>query len=115
MRTTSRARPTAYVVVLVCLALLALLTFIQVAHVHSINTDADHCPLCVALHTAAPLAVSAAIIILVEMKAFVPFVEVRAIRFQIQRQLFIRPPPSVLPHRSDPGSAAANLFAHVGA
>jgi len=83
------------VVVLVCLALLALLTFVQVAHVHSVNTDADHCPICVALHTAAPLALAAAIIVLIEMEAFVPLVEVRPIRTQWQRQLFIRPPPSI--------------------
>jgi len=82
-------------VVLVCLALLALLTFIQVAHVHSVNTDADHCPICVVLHTAAPLAVAAAVIVLVAMKAFVPQVEVRPICTQWQRQLFIRPPPSI--------------------
>lgn len=94
MRSTRRPRPTAYVVVLVCLALLALLTFIQVAHVHSVNTDVDHCPICVVLHTAAPIAVAAAIIVLVEMQAFVPLVEVRPIRSHAQRQLFIRPPPS---------------------
>src|SRR5690348_10594290 len=80
MRSNRRVRPGAYVVVLVCLALLALLTFIQVAHVHSVNTDADHCPICVVLHTAAPVAVAAALIILVEMQAFVPLVEVRPIR-----------------------------------
>lgn len=91
---TRRVRPSAYVVVLVCLALLALLTFIQVAHVHTVNTDADHCPICVVLHTAAPLAVAAAIIVLVQMQAFVPQVEVRPIRSHGQRQLFIRPPPS---------------------
>ena len=46
MRSDRRARPRAYaVVVLVCLALLALLTVVQVAHVHSVDTDADHCPL----------------------------------------------------------------------
>lgn len=89
-----RVRPTAYVVVIVCLALLALLTFIQVAHVHSVNTDADHCPICVVLHTAAPLAVAAAIIVLIQMQAFAPQIEVRLIRSQGRRQLFIRPPPS---------------------
>jgi TRAP-type C4-dicarboxylate transport system permease small subunit len=94
-RSTRRNRPAAYVVVLVCLALLALLTFIQVAHVHSVNTDADHCPICVVLHTAAPLAIAAAIIVLVEMEAFVPQVEMRPIRMQGRRQFFIRPPPSV--------------------
>ena len=37
------AKPSAYMVgMLVCLALLALLTVVQVAHVHSIDTDADH-------------------------------------------------------------------------
>jgi TRAP-type C4-dicarboxylate transport system permease small subunit len=82
------------VVVIVCLALLALLTFIQVAHVHSVNTDADHCPICVVLHTAAPLAVAAAIIVLIQMQAFAPQIEVRLIRSQGRRQLFIRPPPS---------------------
>ena len=81
-------------VVIVCLALLALLTFIQVAHVHSVNTDADHCPICVVLHTAAPLAVAAAIIVLIQMQAFAPQIEVRLIRSQGRRQLFIRPPPS---------------------
>ena len=94
MSRTRRVRPSAYVVVLVCLALLALLTFIQVAHVHSVNTDADHCPICVVLHTAAPLAVAAAIIVLVQMQTFVPQVEVRPIRSHGHRQLFIRPPPS---------------------
>jgi hypothetical protein len=96
MRSTHRARPAAYaVVVLVCVALLVLLTFMQVAHVHSVNTDADHCPLCVALHTAAPLAVAAAIIVLVEMAAFLAQVEVRPIHAQWQPQLFIRPPPAL--------------------
>lgn len=94
MRSTRRARPTAIVVVLVCLALLALLTFIQVAHVHSVNTDADHCPICVVLHTAAPIAVAAAIVVLVQMRSFVPQIEVRPLRSHCQRQLFIRPPPS---------------------
>lgn len=95
LHSSRRVRPTAYIVVLVCLALLALLTFIQVAHVHSVNTDADHCPICVVLHTAAPLAAAAAIIVLVQMRAFVPQPEVRPIRSRGQRQLFIRPPPSL--------------------
>jgi hypothetical protein len=38
--------------------------------------------------------VAAAIIVLVEMQAVVPQIEVRPIRSQDQRQLFIRPPPS---------------------
>jgi hypothetical protein len=67
---------------------------VQVAHVHTVNTDADHCPICVVLHTAAPVAVAAALIILVEMQASVPVIEVRLVHAQWQRQLFIRPPPA---------------------
>ena len=55
-------------VVLLCMALLALLTVIQVAHVHSINTDADHCPLCIALHTAAPVATATAAVELIHIE-----------------------------------------------
>jgi len=87
-------RSKACVVVFVCLALLAVLTFIQVAHVHSVNTDADHCPLCIVLHTAAPVAVAAAIIVLVELEVFTPVAVVRSVGSIWQRQLFIRPPPS---------------------
>ena len=89
------AKPNAYMVgMLVCLALLALLTIVQVAHIHSIDTDADHCPLCVVLHTAAPVAVAAAIIILVQIKAWAPDVEVRAVNRLLDPQLFTRPPPA---------------------
>lgn len=94
MRSDRHPRPRAYVVVFVCLALLALLTVIQVAHVHSINTDVDHCPLCVVLHTAAPVAAAGAVMILVLLAVLPPAVEVRCVHSMWQRQLFIRPPPS---------------------
>ncbi len=81
------------VMVVVCLALLALITVIQVAHVHSVDTDADHCPLCIVLHTAAPVAVAAAAVLLVVFEAFTPAFEVRPIRISWRQQLFIRPPP----------------------
>jgi len=85
------------VFVLVCLALLALLTVIQVAHVHSVDTDADHCPLCIVLHTAAPVAAAVAIIVLVQIESFAPVIEVRPVRTTWHRQLFIRPPPHAFP------------------
>jgi hypothetical protein len=37
----------------VCFILLALLAVVQVAHLHSNESDADHCPLCVVMHSAA--------------------------------------------------------------
>jgi hypothetical protein len=94
------ARPSAYaVVMLVCLALLALLTVVQVAHVHAVGTDADHCPLCVVLHTAAPVAAAAAVIVLVQIEAAAPVIEIRAVTRLFDPQLFTRPPP--------PGSTAS--------
>lgn len=94
MRSDSRARPRAYaVIVLVCLALLAMLTVIQVAHVHSVDTDADHCPLCIVLHTAAPVAAAIIAILMVQIETVTPVVVVRPVRIIWHRQLFIRPPP----------------------
>jgi hypothetical protein len=98
MRSDRLARPRAYAaVVLVCLALLGLLTVIQVAHVHSIDTDPDHCPLCIVLHTAAPVAAAAAVIVLVQIEAVAPVVALRPMGTIWHPQLFIRPPPQVSP------------------
>ena len=81
MRSDRRARPRAYArVVLVCLALLALLTVIQVAHVHAVDSDADHCPLCIVLHTAAPVAAAAVAIVLVQIESVAPVVAFRPLR-----------------------------------
>lgn len=98
MRSDRRMRPGASVaIVMVCLALLALLTFIQVAHVHTVDTDADHCPLCIVLHAAAPVAVAAAVVVLVQLEAVTPVFRIRPIRTVWHRQLFIRPPPVASP------------------
>jgi hypothetical protein len=98
MRIDRRARPKAYAATaIVCLALLALLTVIQVVHVHSTNTDADHCPVCVVLHAATPMAVAATVIVLVQFEMLIQVVEVRPIGTIWHRQLFIRPPPCVCP------------------
>lgn len=98
MRSDRHARPRVHVVfVVVCLALLALLTVIQVAHVHSVDTDADHCPLCIALHTAAPVTAAVAVIVLVQIEALAAIVEVRPIRTSWHRRLYIRPPPQASP------------------
>lgn len=96
MRSDRRARPRAYaIVVVVCLALLALLTVIQVAHVHSVDSDADHCPLCMVLHTAAPVVAAALAIVMVQIEGVAPAVAIRPIGKIWHRQLFIRPPPCV--------------------
>ena len=75
-----RARPSALpVATVVCMILLALLTVVQVAHVHPVDSDADHCPLCIVMHTAAPVAVTAAAVVLVEIETRAPVFEAHSV------------------------------------
>lgn len=85
----------AAMVTVVCLILLALLAVVQVAHVHPLSTDADNCPLCIVLHSAAPVAVAVAVVILVQLGAAAPVPETRSVARPWQPTLFIRPPPTV--------------------
>jgi hypothetical protein len=81
---------------LVCLVLLALLAVVQVAHVHPLETDADHCPLCIAMHTAAPVTVAAAVIVLVQVDRPAPIFELHTVTRPWHPTLFTRPPPESL-------------------
>jgi hypothetical protein len=81
------------VVTVVCLILLALLTVVQVAHVHPLDSDSDHCPLCIVMHAAAPVAVTAAIIILVQLETTTPLFVAHTVTRYWHPQLFTRPPP----------------------
>lgn len=78
---------------LVCLMLLTLVTFVQVVHVHPTAADADHCPICVAMHSAAPVAVVAAAIVFVRALAPVPVPVVHSVVRPWHFTLFTRPPP----------------------
>ena len=80
-------------VALVCLALVAFLAVAQVAHLHSNPTDADRCELCIVLHSVAPVAAAAAIIVLVQLGANAAQAEPAFIVCRRQSRLFIRPPP----------------------
>ena len=78
-----------------CLFLLALLAFGQVAHIHATSADADHCPLCIMLHSAAPIAVAApVIIVLVPLDPPVVVQEVRPVYRSWHPKQFTRPPPA---------------------
>jgi predicted aconitase with swiveling domain len=81
------------VVALVCLVLLALLAVAQVMHTHDGMSDADHCPLCIVMHTAAPILAAAALIALVQVATTSPVLELQAITRNWHPQLFTRPPP----------------------
>lgn len=80
-------------VTVVCLILLTLLTVVQVVHVHQVDTDADHCPLCIVMHTAAPVAVTAAVIVMVQVESRAPVFEAHTIARHWHPKLFTRPPP----------------------
>lgn len=81
------------VVPALCLALLAILAVAQVAHLHPNQTDADHCQLCIVMHTVVPTATAATAIVLVLLGASIAQAEPIAIARQPQCRLFIRPPP----------------------
>jgi hypothetical protein len=70
-----------------------LLSVAQVAHLHQNQSDADHCQLCVVMHTLAPMAASAAAVVMVQLGASAPKAEPVIIARHRQLQLFIRPPP----------------------
>jgi len=78
----------------VCLVLMALLAVVQVAHMHPLESDADHCPLCIVMHTAAPVAVAAAVVVLVKIEATAPVFEARAAVRHWHPKFVTRPPPT---------------------
>jgi hypothetical protein len=73
---------------------MALLAVVQVAHTHPLESDADHCPLCIVMHSAAPVAAAAVAVVLVQMENSVPVFEARAAIRHWHPKLFTRPPPA---------------------
>ena len=89
-----RSKPLAFgLAAMLCLALLALLTVVQVAHIHALDRTADQCPLCIVMHSAAPVAAVSAAVVLVRTRAVSPAFEERAVVRQWHPKLFTRPPP----------------------
>jgi len=94
-RGVRRRKPRAFgAAALLCLALLALLAVVQVAHIHPLDSDPDSCSLCIAMHSAAPVAVMAAVIVLVRIGTPAPFVEARSVIRHWHPKLYTRPPPA---------------------
>jgi uncharacterized membrane protein required for colicin V production len=81
-------------IAVLCLILLALLAVAQVAHVHSNPIDADHCQLCIAMQTIAPMVAAAVVIVLTSLSAAVPQAVPAAVVWQCRSKIFIRPPPA---------------------
>jgi hypothetical protein len=93
-RTGERGPWTLRATSLICLVLLTLLTFVQVVHFHPTATDADRCPICVVMHSAAPVAVVAAAIVFARASATVPVPAVHIVVRPWPCTLFNRPPPT---------------------
>ena len=80
---------------MVCLVLLALLAIAQATHVHAVGSDADHCQLCIAMHSVVPflVVVVATHLVRIGTAALPPF-EVCTICRYWHPILFTRPPPA---------------------
>lgn len=79
----------------VCLVLLALLAVVQVMHVHASVSDADHCTLCVAMHSVVPIVIMLITVVLIKIYVLAPGLrEVRVIARYWPPSLFTRPPPA---------------------
>jgi len=96
LRTGPHSKQSAFrVAAVVCLVLLAFLVVIQVAHVHASDSDADHCTLCMVMHSVVPLVVMLVMVVLVRIGAPAPpLLEVRAVSRYWHPTLFTRPPPA---------------------
>jgi hypothetical protein len=82
------------VAAVVCLVLLVLLAVAQVVHSHSVESNADHCPLCIAMHSVVPLAIMVVVVVLVRFGTAAPVLrEIPAIIRYWHPTLFTRPPP----------------------
>ncbi len=90
-----RSRPSALkTVAVLCLVLLALLAVAQVTHVHAVRSDADHCQICIAMHSIMPFMVFVAGALLVRIgTAELTPLEVLTICRYWHPTLFNRPPP----------------------
>jgi len=93
-RTGDRSPWTVRATSLICLVLLALLTFVQVAHFHPTVSEADHCPICVVMHSAAPVAAVAAVVVFARASSPVPVPVEHIVVRKWHCTLFNRPPPT---------------------
>ena len=82
-------------VTVVCLTLLALLTVVQVAHTHPFDSNAaDHCQLCIVMHSAAPVVAMALLIVLVQIERSAQVFAPQTVIRHWHPKLFTRPPPA---------------------
>lgn len=79
-----------------CIALLALLMFVQSAHVHPAGSNPDQCPICIAMHSAAPVQSNAAVLTSAWHSELVISHLPQALATELHYTLYNRPPPSLI-------------------
>lgn len=96
LRSGSHSKQSALrVATIVCLVLLAFLAVAQVMHVHESASDADHCSLCVAMHSVVPIVIMLIAVVLVRIETVAPALpDIHAIIRYWHPTLFTRPPPA---------------------
>jgi hypothetical protein len=89
------------VAIALCLILLMLLAVVHVADGHSVASSADRCPICVVMHSVAPLLIVAVLIAMFRTGTHAPeqFEDRPIVRYWYP-SLFTRPPPAKLPGAS---------------
>jgi hypothetical protein len=94
-RRNLRPKPSALrVAMAVCLVILMLLAVVHVAFAHSVDSDADHCPICMVMHTVVPFLVMMVAVRLIRIESAAPVLhEVQGIVRYWHPILFNRPPP----------------------
>jgi hypothetical protein len=70
-----------------------MLAVAQATHLHPDQSDADHCQLCIVMHTVIPVSAAAAVVVIVQLGTSAPQAEPIVVARQRQIRLFIRPPP----------------------
>jgi p-aminobenzoyl-glutamate transporter AbgT len=96
LRSGSHSKQSALrVAAVVCLVLLSLLAVAQVMHVHASASDADHCTLCVAMHSVVPIVIMLITVVLARIETVAPTLrEIHAVVRYWHSTLFTRPPPA---------------------
>jgi hypothetical protein len=81
-------------VILVCLALMTLLATIQTTHEHKVGANTSCCPLCIILHSTAPVAPTTAVIVVVAFSLVALVFKPRALVRYWSPKFITRPPPA---------------------
>jgi hypothetical protein len=79
---------------IICVLLVALMATIEVTHAHPVGADTSTCPLCIVMHTVAPVTPASAVIVMVPIGRPAQVFKTRSIVRYWRPKFFTRPPPA---------------------